>query len=344
MGRAGFNRKTAYATLTMVLAAEAADCDILWLLKGPVEALQHHRGITHSFVGVPFMAAAVLVFVYLWHRFWRGRRKLRPSLPPPRWGYLYGLAIIAVLSHLLLDYTTAYGIRLFEPFDWRWYSWDIMFIVDPIMLGVLALGLVLPALFGLVDQDIGARSKGPRGRVGAIFALTCVVVLWGLRDYEHRRALNAMNSVTYNGASAERIAAYPYVVSPFQWHGVVETADFFQTVPVDSSRPQVDPQGEARTFYKPEETDVTRAAKASHFGRVYLDWAVFPYVESEKLDGEVKGYLARLQDLRYDYPGLRARGRLGGFVVLAPNLQVEEQGPDSAMPNWLQQLEEPKSK
>ena len=223
MGRAGFNRKTAYATLTMVLAAEAADCDILWEIKGPIAALQHHRGITHSFVGVPFMAAATLAGVYVLHRLWLGRRKPRPGYPPVRWGLLYWLALLAALSHLLLDYTTAYGIRLFEPFNYRWYSWDIMFIIEPIMLVVLILGLALPGLFGLVNQEIGARSKGPGGRGGAIFALICVVVLWGYRDFQHRRALNAMNSITYNGATATRIAAYPYMINPYRWLGVVET-------------------------------------------------------------------------------------------------------------------------
>ena len=88
------------------------------------------------------------------------------SRPPLRWGYLYWLALLAALSHLLLDYTTAYGIRLFEPFDWRWYSWDIVFIIEPVILLVLILGLVMPALFGLINQEIGARSKGPRGRAG----------------------------------------------------------------------------------------------------------------------------------------------------------------------------------
>jgi hypothetical protein len=34
IGRAGLNRKTAYATLAAVLAAEAADIDILWSLAG----------------------------------------------------------------------------------------------------------------------------------------------------------------------------------------------------------------------------------------------------------------------------------------------------------------------
>ena len=56
LGRSGFNRTTAYATLTMVLAAEAPDMDMFWGLRGPVAEFQHHRGITHTFLGAPFMA------------------------------------------------------------------------------------------------------------------------------------------------------------------------------------------------------------------------------------------------------------------------------------------------
>ncbi len=323
MGRAGFNRKTAYATLTMLLAAEAADCDVVWDLKSPIAALQHHRGITHSFIGVPFMAAATVLGVYVLHRLWLGRRKPRPGYPPVRWTLLYWLAVLAALSHLLLDYTTAYGIRLFEPFNYRWYAWDIVYIIEPVMLVVLLLGLALPALFGLINQEVGARSKGPGGRGGAIVALVCVVAIWGYRDFEHRRALNAMSAVTYNGVAATRIAAYPYVINPYRWHGVVETIDFFQTLAVDSSKPEVDPRGDVRTFYKSEETPASRAAKASYWGRVYLDWAVFPFVETQTLEGDPKGFLVNFQDLRYAYPG---RTALGGFVLLSPDLQVEEQG------------------
>lgn len=336
MSRTGFNRKTAYATLTMLFAAEAADCDILWQIKSPIAVFQHHRGITHSFVGVPFMAAATLLGVYVLHRIWLGRRKPRPEYPPVRWGLLYWLALLAALSHLLLDYSTAYGIRLFEPFNYRWYAWDIMFIIEPAMLVILALGLAIPWLLGLVNQEIGARSKGPGGRGGAIFALICVVVLWGYRDFQHRRALDAMNAITYNGATATRMAAYPYPVNPYHWLGVVETADFFQTFPVDSRGPAVDPRGEARTYYKPEETPASEAAEASYFGRVYLDWAVFPLVETQKLEGDPKGYLVDFEDLRYAYPG---RSVLGGFVLLSPDLQVEAQGTNSERPAWLKKME-----
>ncbi len=333
MSRAGFNRKTALATVTMVLAAEAADLDVLWAIKGPIAALQHHRGITHSFFGAPFVAAAAVGFVYFLHRFWLRYRTPKRSGPALRWGYLYFLALLAALSHLLLDYTTAYGIRLFEPFDWRWYSWDIVFIIEPVMLVALILGLVMPSLFGLINQEIGARSKGPRGRGGAIFALVCLVLIWGFRDYEHRRALNAMGSLLYQGAVPVKVAAYPYRINPFRWHGVVETENFFQTVPVNSLVPEVDAQSEAQTYFKPEDTPVTEAAKASHFGRVYLDWAVFPLTETEKLEGDFKGYLVRFEDLRFEYPGSRGRGTLGGWVLLGPDLRVQEEGTNSHKPS-----------
>jgi inner membrane protein len=71
IGRAGLNRKTAYATLVAVLAAEAADIDVLWGLAGPVEELKHHRGITHTFIAVPVVAAAavgLVLLIDLWRR------------------------------------------------------------------------------------------------------------------------------------------------------------------------------------------------------------------------------------------------------------------------------------
>jgi inner membrane protein len=341
MGRSGFNRKSSLATLTMVLAAEAADIDVVWAFKSSTAGLQHHRGITHSFVGVPLVAAGVLVLVYFIHRISHrepgdsGQRRQ----PPIRWGYLYLFALIAALSHLPLDYSTAYGIRLFEPFNYRWYSWDIVYIVDPVIWLVLIAGLTLPALFALINQEVGVRSKGPGGRAGAITALLCLLLIWGVRDYQHRRALSAMNSVLYQQAAPLRVAAYPYIINPFRWHGVVETADFFETVPVNSLGPEIE-DSQQRIFYKPEGTDVTRAANASYFGRVYLDWAVFPFVQQQKLEGDVRGFFVDFQDLRYTYPDFRGRTPLGGYVVLSPDLRVLKEGMNSSKSPTPESLEQ----
>jgi inner membrane protein len=75
IGRAGLNRKTAYATLAAVLAAEAADLDILWGFAGPVEALKHHRGITHTFWAVPIIAGVIVGVVWLIDRIRHARKQ-----------------------------------------------------------------------------------------------------------------------------------------------------------------------------------------------------------------------------------------------------------------------------
>jgi inner membrane protein len=320
LGRAGFNRKTALATATMTLAAEAPDLDILGNFKDPVFGFAHHRGFTHSFLGIALVAAVVVGFMYVvWRP--RGRKTKDPDLPP-RWGLLFLFAYLAGLSHILLDFTNNYGVRPFWPFLEKWYSWDIVFIWDPIIFLLLIAGLVLPGLFSLINEEVGVRQKGPKGRLGATVALLAVVGLWGVRDYEHRRAVNVLEARTYENADPIRASAYPQWWNPFQWHGVVETQNFFASMLVDSLTPDVDPGGQMQILYKPEETPATLAAKKSYLGRVFLDWAKYPVVETEHLDSPPGGYIIRFQDLRFASPGRNGRTPLSCAVQLDENLDV----------------------
>jgi len=325
LGRAGLNRKTALATLTLTLAAEAPDLDVLSGFRGRVFGFAHHRGFTHSFVGVLLDALVVVGFVYLVWRL-RGRKTRDPNLPP-RWGILFLYACLAGLSHILLDFTNNYGVRPFWPFSGKWYSWDIVFIVEPVMLALLTIGLVAPALFGLIDAEIGARRRGPRGRLAATLGLLGVVLMWGVRDYEHRRAVEALAARTYENADPVQVSAYPRMIDPFHWYGVVETPAFFALAPVDSLGPEVDPREELQIRYKPEETPVTLAAKGSYAGRAFLDWAQYPITETEVLPAPQEGYIVRMIDLRYSGSlGLLRRQRsgnpLGQAVEIDKNLRV----------------------
>jgi inner membrane protein len=326
MGRAGLNRKTALATLTLTLAAEAPDLDVLGRFGGPAFGFAHHRGFTHSFLGVPLDAAVVVGFVYLMWRL-RGRKVKDPNLPP-RWGLLFLFACLAGLSHVLLDFTNNYGVRPFWPFSEKWYSWDIVFIFEPIMFSLLLLGLIVPSLFSLIDSEVGARVRGPRGRVAATLALAGVVLMWVLRDFEHRRAVGALAARTYQDAEPLLVSAYPSLANPFRWYGVVETPAFFVLAPVNSLGPEIDPEGDLRIRYKPEETPITLAAKKSYLGRVYLDWAQYPLVETETLPPPESGYIVDFQDLRFvQLPSLfgrrgETRRALGAGVQLDKNLHV----------------------
>ena len=329
LGRAGLNRRTALATLTLAIAAEAPDIDSLTYFGGSVFGLQHHRGITHSLIGAPLVAAAVTGAVYAFH-LWRertGRKKDGREEPklPPRWKILYLYALLGALLHLFQDFTNNYGVRPFAPFNPKWYSWDIVFIVDPIMLTAMFLGLVLPGLFALITEEIGSRKPQFRGRGGAIFALICVAAVIFVRDFEHRRAVTALNARTYRDEVPLRASAFPQPISPFSWNGVVETPDAFHLLPVNSSSGEVDPDNLQVLLLKPEETPVTLAAKRSHLGRVFLDWAKYPFVTTEPIEGG--RHEVQFEDLRFETAegaANRQRPPLAGLVVIDPQLRVEE--------------------
>jgi len=355
LARTGFNRKTALATVTMMLAAEAADLDIFAMVKGSACEFIEHRGISHTFVAIPAIAGLVVGVIWLADTLWQRFRRARAMAPVPlrRWGLLYLLACLAALSHLLLDFTNSYGLRPFYPFSRHWYAWDIVFIFEPLMLAVLLAALVLPWLFGLVNQEIGGRQSGPRGRAAAIAALLFIVALWGVRDFEHRRALAAMDSVEFNGEPSIRTAAFPYMVNPFRWAGVAEISDAYISMEVDSLRPEVDPGNRAETYYKPQATEAAEAAEKTGLGRAYMEWARFPLVETEDLGEPTPGYLVHFSDVRFFYPeghpeshseadpALR-RGRLVAYVLLDSELRTIREGFGSPTgPGWRASIARP---
>lgn len=324
MSRAGFNRTTGLATLTMTLAAEVPDVDILHYFRGSVEGFAHHRGFTHTLLGAPVMAGLTVAGVYGLSRILR--RRWQPRLAP-RWPLLFLYALLAVLVHIFQDFTNNYGVRPLAPFHPRWYSWDIVYIVDPLMLIALALGLAVPAVFGLIGEEVGARKAKFRGRGGAVFALLCLAAIIFVRDYQHRRAVTALNSVTYRDEDPIRASAFPNPLSPFSWGAVVETRDFFEITSVDSSSGRIDPQNQAVVRFKPEETPATLAAKRSRLGQVYLDWAGYPLVQAETLPDR-RGYMVRFEDLRFEYNQVLTRSGappLAGYVALDPQLRVIDQ-------------------
>jgi inner membrane protein len=330
LARTGFNRRTAYATLAMTLAAEAPDMDVFWGFRGPVAGFEHHRGITHTFLGAPVVALAVTCVVWRWHR---SRRK-QPTLAP-RWVLLWLLSLLATLSHIFLDWTNNYGVRPFFPFNPRWYSLDIAFILEPIIFAALLTALVVPSIFGMADREIGAGKPLFRGRGWAIAAMVLIGIDLGVRAVEHHRALRMIGNTRFGNQPVLRAGAEPYPVDPFLWFAVAETAGYYQTGSVNSRTETVETDELNDVIFKPPVTPATTAAKNSWLGRAYLDWARFPLVTdrghanlvaSDDLAPQPQDSAVEFRDLRFAYSFL-SRGRnsnaLTAWVYVAPNGSID---------------------
>ncbi|WP_338244546.1 metal-dependent hydrolase [Aurantiacibacter hainanensis] len=140
IGQAGLKKKTGLAMPALILGANLPDVDaacFFWL-EG-VEHLAFRRGITHGPIALVLLPLVLATLLWGWDR-WQGSRGKRPEgRIPVHFGWLYGVTLIACLSHPALDWLNVYGIRLLEPFSSRWFYGDVLFIID-VWLWALLIG------------------------------------------------------------------------------------------------------------------------------------------------------------------------------------------------------------
>jgi hypothetical protein len=140
--------------------------------------------------------------------------------------------------------------------------------------------------------------------------------LWGLRDFAHRRALSILDSRTYADENPQRLGAFPSPGNPFVWTGVVETEAFLHVLRVNALDPNGPPE-EVGTFNKPEASPALEAARKTRTGRIFMDFARFPWGHVEESED---GFFVSLRDLRY-YSGPAQSRNFVADIELDKNLR-----------------------
>ncbi len=288
LSQAGLRQFCPRATALLLLSANVPDVDIIWARGGALRYLEMHRGYTHSLLLLPLMAVVCVLLV---------AAGFRERLP---WTRAWLLCCVGVGSHLLLDWTNSYGIRLLLPASPRWFHLDLNGLYDVWILAALAFAAVWPWFAGLVSREIGDRKPGGRGI--AWLALLFFFFFDVGRAVLHARALAQMESRLYDDAPAAEAAALPNSFTPLEWGGVVETAKAYRLLRVNVTG-QLD-LSTAAVFYKPAVTPGLQAAEATPAFRYFRYFARFP-VWSELPVATASGEYVRfdLTDLRFGTPG-----------------------------------------
>lgn len=265
IARLGFDRRVPGATLTLALASNLPDLDVVSGLWGTTAYLDHHRGLSHAFAASPFLAAGLALLLS------RRRGTAQRFLPT------FLLAWLGIGLHIIWDLWTIYGTRVLLPFDATWYTLGFMFIVDPIFLGLLVVG------------SFGQRwfKTAPIHRFAMVGALAYI----GLRAAAQWLAQGQAESLA--GSEFTRVLATPDPIRINRWRFIASSDETFATGYVPAF-------GTSRSIVSFPRKTVTplaeRIARESESARVFLDFSMFPRFDT-RLEGDQTVLI--WQDLRF---------------------------------------------
>ena len=284
--RGFFPRVSWRGVLAIISAGVIADLDWFTSRSSPLAYLTWHRTVTHSLLFVFLLALAALAFSFM------TSRKTTTDKPSE----FFWIAITAATSlHILMDMTQADAVAPLWPFSDKRFSLDIAPSIDPWLFAILIAAIVFPELVRLVTDEIGARSKRPRGRTGAIIGLALAVTYFGSRALFHSNAIASLEARTIAGESPHRVAAFPDSLSPFLWHSIVETESALHLATMRSMGGEVTYATGVTTLRKPDPSTILSAAQTSPATITFLKFARFPRATVLK---ESEGYSVEIQDLK----------------------------------------------
>jgi inner membrane protein len=283
--RAAFPRASRAALLAAILAGAVADVDYFSANAGPSAFLAWYRTATHSILGTLGIVATFAAAAWLMTR----------NKPQADSIGTVSLAMLAACSlHVAMDLAQNESVQLLWPFRTQRYSADWVARFDLWILLLFLAGALLPQLLALVTEEIGAKSKAPRGRIGAILALLAVFIYIGVRFVLHGNAVAMMDARTYRGELPRRVAAFADSDSPLHWRGIVETERAFHDLDLNVARSSSLNPDAAVVYYKPESSAPLGAARNTESVRRFLEAAKFPKATVEKTNS---GYRVQLRDL-----------------------------------------------
>jgi membrane-bound metal-dependent hydrolase YbcI (DUF457 family) len=148
------------ATWALTIGSVFPDCDVFYnaAIRDPLALLKYHRGLTHSYVALPFFAAALAGLT-------RGFARRR-NLPCPSWPALTLIYAVGIASHIFLDVLTSFGTMIWFPLSRHRAAWDWLFIVDFLFTAIA----LLPQVTAWVYR--GREASRRRGlQMWALFSL-----------------------------------------------------------------------------------------------------------------------------------------------------------------------------
>jgi len=219
-------------------------------MSSPIGYLLQHRGYTHTIVGCLVLACFVGAFGFI--------PAIRDRLGATRRRW-WMFVVVALLSHITLDWWNSYGVHPFWPFDNRWVYGDAINIFEPLLwvmlgmvvamnrihivsrigvfllvaggaLGIAVVGLipfsaaiVAEALGGVLLIALWRVSRRTRAATSLALSLVFVVAMFGLNRVARGEVVRTWQH-SPNGAIVD-IVLSPAAANPLCWSALTIERD-----------------------------------------------------------------------------------------------------------------------
>ena len=311
-----------FGTAMLVVSGLAPDLDYASYLGGASAFMRFHRTALHSVAGSAVMACAVAGAFCALDRRMPSRKNATKTAEPLAFGAAFAVCAIGAAGHALLDLASGVGVQLLWPFRVHWSAWNLINDLDLWTLLLLMAGLLLPLLFTLVNEEVGASKKGPGGSRAAIATLVLLAAYFGARANLHSRAIDLLISREYHGRIALSAAAFPEPSAPFSWRGIAETDNTLEVVDVSVGKGDGFDSDRSVSLFKPEDSPALAAGERSPAAQKFLLYAKVPFARVQPLEA---GYRVEVRDLRFadedDQPA-----NIFVRVDFNSNMQITHQG------------------
>ncbi len=287
IARTGLDRWAPCATATALIATNLPDIEIVTGLANTRTFVEYHRGITHSFIGIPVLSLALALGIYIFSgSFWK----------------TFITALLVMATHPALDYANTYGLRPFLPFGQTWYYGDTLFIIDPYLDLIMIAGVLAGYRFP------------PIRRLSAWLSLLVALGYTGIRVELHGQARNHLANYTATRPGFQSLAVFPRMASPRVWDGIIGNNEDLIKVRIDT---RYGVEREIARLPKGVSSEVIGHALTAPSAIAFIGFARFPVT---RIEGTEFGYRVTFIDFRF-YNEMTERS-FAAEVLLDQSLRV----------------------
>ncbi|MGI6587497.1 MAG: metal-dependent hydrolase [Peptococcia bacterium] len=267
-----------------VVGSLLPDLDIVFQLWGDYTYLKQHRGISHSLPSAVVMSSIGALFLSLFYT-----------------GYnffvLLPWVLLGFLSHLFLDLSNSYGVKIFWPLRAKKYTFNLLPLFDPV--------LVLFSLFSL-----WCNSQGVNDYLLLLMCVLYFLLRWSLCLW----AKHIIKNRFFKGKTPLKVSVLPSSINLLSWDFIIEYPKKNLVGSLNLGK------GSYKIFQRlyRESEEVINILSETVLGQVFREFTPFFHMNFEKRGDKL---ICHFMDLRY-----RVQDRFlhNGTLVLNQKGEVEE--------------------